>query len=88
MSSKVALKQAAISRLGADFVELPKRGFVNPANQWLNSYLSHQACREMEREDSLAATLFSTEYRRDLPAGLGAKVTNALRQLAQLRQRQ
>ncbi|MCX6521431.1 MAG: class I SAM-dependent methyltransferase [Actinobacteria bacterium] len=25
-----------------------------------------------------------TEYRRDLPAGLGAKVTNALRQLAQL----
>jgi asparagine synthase (glutamine-hydrolysing) len=69
MSSKVALKQAAISRLGADFVELPKRGFVNPANQWLNSYLSHQACREMEREDSLAATLFSTEYRRDLLAG-------------------
>ncbi len=64
-SSKVALKHAAISRLGADFVELPKLGFVNPANQWLSTRLAQQAQHEMARDDSFAATLFSRDFRRE-----------------------
>lgn len=67
-SSKVALKRAAISRLGAEFVDLPKLGFVNPANQWLGTTLAQQARHQMSRDDSYAASLFSPEFRRELLA--------------------
>jgi asparagine synthase (glutamine-hydrolysing) len=63
---KVLLKKAFAHLLPAGLVFQPKKGFTIPAYQWLQTRYKDRAKTELERKDSLSATVFDANTRLEL----------------------
>lgn len=63
---KVLLKKAFAPLLPPGLALQPKKGFVLPVYQWLQTKYANHARVELERNDSLSATVFDLATRRNL----------------------